>query len=262
MVGRKANISNVLGASAAVIAMVTGAVTQYAIWFIAAPFVFFAIRRIVLSPPERAAFKQRAADARQKWEAADKEWQRRAGGEPFTAVKARLVAGKASYERLISKRIGLLDALRRDVRNVQLTRYLDAFEIEEAKITGVGPSKKQTLEAYGIETALDVEYNKVLRVPGFGPKTATNVVAWRRSIEGRFVFDPKRGVDQRDIDKVESGIAAERLALQIAMLKDFQELQSLPAQIAYARKQLLPAMTQLLTVLTQAEADMRAAGAA
>lgn len=86
---------------------------------------------------------------------------------------------RREWDDLLSKRVARISELERDRRQAQLQRFLNNFEISSAKIEGIGPGKKQVLESYGVETALDVERNKLFSVPGFGLKTAQKLLNWQ-----------------------------------------------------------------------------------
>ena len=77
---------------------------------------------------------------------------------------------KSRWEGMPSERLRRLDQLKRNHRQLQLEAYLDRFEIATARIESVGAGRRQTLESYGIETALDVTQAALFSVPGFGPK--------------------------------------------------------------------------------------------
>lgn len=68
----------------------------------------------------------------------------------------------------------------------------------------LGLGRKQTLESFGIETALDITYGALANVPGLGPKTQQKLFDRRRSLERRFVFDATKPIDPQAIRKVEA----------------------------------------------------------
>jgi DNA-binding helix-hairpin-helix protein with protein kinase domain len=68
----------------------------------------------------------------------------------------------------------------------RLEEFLRRSVIRHASISGIGPSRSATLASFGIETAADVGYTTVSRVPGFGPELTRRVVNWRRTQEREF----------------------------------------------------------------------------
>ncbi|MER8470353.1 hypothetical protein NKH23_13105 [Mesorhizobium sp. M1328] len=170
-----------------------------------------------------------------------------------------MLAGlRREWDILPSKRVARISELERNRRQAQLHRFLDNFEISSAKIESIGPGKKQVLESYGIETALDVERNKLYSVPGFGPKTAQKLLNWRKSVEARFVFDPSRAIDPRDIAQIDQDILGDRKRLQGALVLGLEQLKQTRAQILAAREHSRPEMERLRLVLDQSSANVAA----
>lgn len=69
----------------------------------------------------------------------------------------------------------------RSVR-VQTDRYLSSFLISDANISGIGPSRKSILQSFGIDSAKDIDYQKILHIDGFGPVLASNLMDWRNAL--------------------------------------------------------------------------------
>jgi tetratricopeptide (TPR) repeat protein len=153
-------------------------------------------------------------------------------------------------------RLQKLHRLETDLRERQRHKFLDRHRIDGATISGIGHARKITLRSYGIETADDVYEQAILAVPGFGPSYTAKLLAWRRSIEQRFVFNPAQGVDPADRQVVEREIASTRAKLE-------QELQSGPAQLRQISNQIMatrdamqPIINDSLKAVAQAEADL------
>jgi DNA-binding helix-hairpin-helix protein with protein kinase domain len=60
---------------------------------------------------------------------------------------------------------------------------LESHEISDAKIEKIGPAKKKSLLAGGIETAYDVLSVDITSVPGIGPKLQMRLVSWASAVE-------------------------------------------------------------------------------
>jgi DNA-binding helix-hairpin-helix protein with protein kinase domain len=138
---------------------------------------------------------------------------------------------------------------------LQLNRFLDRFELEDAKIEGIGPGRKRTLESYGIETAEDIVPQRVSAVPGFGPKMIERLMKWRKSIEAKFVFDPRKAVDPRDVAKIEQDILASRTKNEVAAKAAHAEALQAHARILGIRQGMRPQIDSLQTAVAQARAD-------
>ncbi len=73
-------------------------------------------------------------------------------------------------------------------------RHLRLHAILDATIPSLGAGRKNTLAANGIMTALDVDWNRVRSISGFGDALTTNICAWRSRVEAAFSFDPLTAV--------------------------------------------------------------------
>lgn len=209
------------------------------------------------SAEERSIRHQHEA-AMSRWTSAQKEWESRSGAHAFDARKSDLERLRREWSDVPNGRLRKLDALKSDQRRIQLERFLDDFEIEDAAIPGIGAGRKQTLESYGIETAGDVQLSKLYAVPGFGPKLRSNLLSWRRSLEQRFVFDPNRAIDPRDQAKVEQEVLGERQRIEAAMTRALAELKQVRGQILATRQQLRPQIEAVYRDYAQAAADLSA----
>jgi DNA-binding helix-hairpin-helix protein with protein kinase domain len=142
---------------------------------------------------------------------------------------------------------------------LQLTTFLDQYEIERARVNGIGPGRKQVLQSYGIETAADLNSAAILRVPGFGEKMTENLLEWRTSLERQFRFDPNKAIDPREIAKVEREVLTELRELADRLRNGLLELRQIHGQILNARAYMLPQVISAKTAYLQAEADFKAA---
>ena len=199
--------------------------------------------------------KDRHNEARKAWELASSQWDERTGSSQFETIKHQLRATRADYEALPRLRLEKLDKLTREQRRLQMESYLDSHEISDAKIEGVGPGRKQSLESFGIETALDVTQNAIARVPGFGPKTQQKLLAWRRSVEARFVFNPHKPIDPAQIQKVEAEILKMRKDLEKKLTAGAAELKAAAARINTSRQHMRAGVENAWREFAQAEAD-------
>lgn len=193
--------------------------------------------------------------ARAKWQELDKRWQQETDARPFDTRRRELEARKREYEHLPQVRQQKLDRLRAESEARQLQKYLDRFELEDADISGIGFGRKATLQSYGIETAADIDYYRVLAVPGFGPTYTDKLISWRTSLERRFRFDPSKGIDPADIAAVEREIAVARSKIIAELRSSLPHLRQLSERIRTARSTLKTALDEAMQSLAQAEID-------
>ena len=203
----------------------------------------------------------KAADARTRWQNLQNNWDRYNTGKDFQDILLYLQNLRGQYDALPQKRLQELQKLEANRYRLQLHAHLDRCRISHARITGVGDAKKATLQSYGIETAADIEDNRVLAVPGFGPVLLGNIKRWRDQQERRFSFDPNRGVDQAAKNAVERQILIEKVDLERKLNEGLSKLTVSSHHIKTRRCTLLAQAEQAAHDLAQAEADLRASSA-
>lgn len=178
------------------------------------------------------------------------------GCHAFIGLKQQLSMLRNGYTALPQVEEKEVKALHATARARQLHAFLDQLFIDDATISGVGPAKKAALLSFGIETAADVEWNRVSVVRGFGQVLTKAMVRWRLACEQRFQFDPQRAVTKADIDAVRATIAHRRTQLEVGLSKGHADLFGIQQRghaIANAMK------ARLVTAaarLAQAQADM------
>lgn len=180
----------------------------------------------------------------------------------FPAHAAALAAAtRASrlWAGLPSRRAERYRQLEKNKRQEQLRQFLQAQLIESARIKEISTGRVAMLSAYGIDTAWDVESQRVQQVPQFGPVLADRLVAWRREREHAFVYDPSRPLPQEAVIRLEKEIEDARRRLVDDLRRALRSLEaahaSEPAAAATAAQRLRAAKLMLL----QAEADVLAA---
>ena len=208
-------------------------------------------------------FRAAKEDAEKKWRDVEQRWRTMGGEDPrFHTQRRELESKKAEYQNLPNFRQRKLQQLEREIHQRQLTKYLDGFRIDKARISGIGHARMITLRSYGIETAADVTSNAILSVHGFGPAYTAKLLAWRDSIERRFVFDPTRGVDPADRQAVEREVDGIRLKLEQELRSGESELRRITEQAKASRSALFSTAEAASKAIGQSEADLVAAKAA
>lgn len=185
-------------------------------------------------------------------------WRELESSNKVRAILSELSDARQHHQHLPQERLAALDNLKRNHRHHQLMTYLDKFEIANARLKGIGASKATTLESYQIETAADITYEAVIDVPGFGPKTAEKLVAWRRALEARFRYDPTKPIDPAAINATERQIVTERARLEQVLSQGAQRLQLEAATLNARVTTLRPMLEKLVRDVAQAEADAKA----
>jgi DNA-binding helix-hairpin-helix protein with protein kinase domain len=200
-------------------------------------------------------FRKILADAEARFDQAKSDWNIRAGDGAFYNAKRKFEVLRTTLNEIPTKRIQALDQLKQDQRQLQLNHFLDGFDLEDAQIKGIGPGRKRTLASYAIETAADIVPNRVNAVPGFGPKMLGRLMKWRKSLEAKFVFNPAKTIDPRDIAKVEGDILALRTRAEVAAKAAHAEVLQAHAHVLAVRQGMTPQLNALQVAVAQARAD-------
>jgi DNA-binding helix-hairpin-helix protein with protein kinase domain len=207
----------------------------------------------------KAKFESESRATEARFRPIQEKWQREASEELFTTKLRDLRQLTEEHKRLPSHRQERIRELERDLYNVQLRHYLEKFDIASADIPHVKDSRKAMLSSYGIDDAADVTAATVEAVPGFGQFLTDKMLTWRRSLESKFKFDARRGIDPSDIQRVDQDIAKRRMEIELRLLKGPMELTDVRRRIVVVRAQLRGPLQRAWMEMAQARANARAA---
>lgn len=178
--------------------------------------------------------------------------------EVFSKKKQELARLRDEYQRLPEREKSELANLHTTAIARQKQQFLERHFIDSALISGVGPTKKAALRSFGIETAADVTWNKVIAVKGFGEVLTRAVVDWQKACERRFVFNPKLAVTEADKNAVRAKLATRRRTLEITLKAGAAELQRLHPEMIKKTTEFKPLLQMASEKLAQAQADLNA----
>lgn len=212
---------------------------------------------ITKKPDVRVEFEKALREAQAHLQSVNQRWQAEAGDGKFQSKLQDLGVKMRQYQELPALRQQKLRQLAARLREDQLHKFLERHRIQTAVIRDIGPTRKATLQSYGIETAADVTEHAILAVPGFGPVYTSRLLDWRRSVERQFVFNPAKGVDPADIAAVDRELAAARQQIEQELRAGPTVLRQIHQQIMTARSIMRPMLEQALNAVAQAEADLR-----
>jgi DNA-binding helix-hairpin-helix protein with protein kinase domain len=193
-----------------------------------------------------AAASERLRGATAKTRTLWNEWDRQSKSHAFNDRRRELEKLAWALRHLPTERNQALQSLEERKRELQLSKYLDKFDIAKANVPLIGPSRAAMLASHGIETAADVETHRIESIAGFGPRMAANLIEWRRGLQQRFRFDPTQPTDPREIAEVERKIFEKRVKLVQELERGPIELRRIAAEITEARRRLLPALESAL----------------
>jgi DNA-binding helix-hairpin-helix protein with protein kinase domain len=213
------------------------------------------------SCPERrrriSAFKQ----ARNSWNQIQTRWRMETGDGPFQKEVAELSAARTAFERVRVE----LDAEKQRLfaarQERQLHRFLDGFHLDDHKIPDIGPGLKAALASFGIETAADIDRQKIHgKIPGFKDVRTNRLVQWRQHLEAKFVFDPTKGIDANDLGLLNQRYGPRLAPLEHRLARGAQTLNHLKGHALAQRKLLWNDYESAAQRLAQASADARILG--
>lgn len=178
------------------------------------------------------------------------------GPEGFLAKRKEYARLRDEYINLGQAEKAALDELHATAHRRQLHQFLDRCFIDQADIKDLGPARKAALRSFGIETAADVERNRVRQVKGFGERLTAALVDWRKSCERRFSFNPNQAVSDTERSQVRSRFAAKKVSIESQLSNGASELQKFSKESALKAAGFKNQAEWAAQKLAQAQADL------
>lgn len=207
-----------------------------------------------VSPEKRSAAERTYSAANAEWHNALDRWQREASRKAFLEKLKSLERTHTDLLDLPNERRRRLAKLEAQREKQQCHRYLDRFRIYRASIRGVGPGRTSMLASYGIETAADVDRQKIIQIPGFGESLTSELVEWRRLHERNFRFNPNEPIDPQNINVLDRELETHRKSLLMTLNQGPDTLKRLSQEISATRARLMPIMEKTWSSYKTAEA--------
>lgn len=212
----------------------------------------------IFRPDARTVATQRAkrhSDARRVFKAAEREWTRAARNSRFAEererlarIKARLLDQRARYAAELA---GLEKSRERKERNALLARHT----IAACNISEITWQTRLLLRSWGIETAADVTFEKLERVPGLWRPAKYYLLAWRQTVERRLNYKPKKGLGPEIVREFKSAHTRERNENHAQLAAGAAQLRQIALEIQRQRPVLEKAAREAAEVYWQAQAD-------
>ncbi|MHC5194985.1 hypothetical protein ACYSUW_14620 [Pseudomonas frederiksbergensis] len=196
--------------------------------------------------------------AHQQYAQALEAIRREAGPDAFNARREHLNRLKLEFDELGNREKKDLQTMHSHAEKRQRVRYLEQFFIDKANLPGIGPANRATLASFGIETAAEVEWNRIRRLKGFGDVKTRTLVDWCKSLERNFRFNAAQSVTQADINQVKQKIHARAQAIQQELRAGLAEIQQFTAKQEQAIRRHTPDLQHAANRLAQANADWEA----
>jgi DNA-binding helix-hairpin-helix protein with protein kinase domain len=136
-----------------------------------------------------------------------------------------------------------------------LKAHLQSRLLADHKVPGIGDKRIQTLILYGIETAHDIEEQKVLEIKGFGKVLAGHLMVWKQRMREEFHFDPASEIPREERQKVALRYQHQQASLRTQIQAELKSLELLISRADHEVHDLRRALELCLRCLGQAQAD-------
>lgn len=176
----------------------------------------------------------------------------------FTDLQMELSRVKAEVDRLEPAYQAERQKLRENIQSQQLQKHLERCFLSKAKIPGIGATRLAMLESFGVETAADIDQQKIIGIPSFGPKLTRDLLAWRRKMQANFKFNPQQGVDPRDEQQLLARFNQRRSQLHGVLQEGLSKLQRFKTDMTSKRSALWASLDQTSLAIQKAKADVMA----
>jgi DNA-binding helix-hairpin-helix protein with protein kinase domain len=224
------------------------------LWLIAGG---LAINRV--EPPSSVELNTRKAaidGAQRSYDSALQEYERLRSDRRLVDLMRDLNQIKAQIDALPQALSREMKQLHATLLARRLNDYLDRHYIRSAKIAGIGEQRKQTLASFGIETAADITLSSIAAVPGIGTGLTANLMAWKKSIEQRFVPPSSISPGPQDVSAVNARIAGLRARLEQKLRDGATHLQSVRNEVVARQNNAKGTLEVAYQALAQAKADL------
>ena len=213
----------------------------------------------IVGPNELKGLRQARSQAESSWRGIQEAWAKQPGNKQFLQTRTELNELVRSLSDLPNEERRQIQVLEQKKREAQLNRYLDRFLIANAKIRRIGSGRKAVLASFGVQTAADVDHQRISAVQGFGPALIAELVAWRQNIVKKFVFNASEPVNQNDLIALKTRIANRKSELDKKIRALASSLQQVSVASSSHRAKLTSLANQAFATRSQAEANEQAA---
>jgi DNA-binding helix-hairpin-helix protein with protein kinase domain len=206
---------------------------------------------------EKIRRQKKFETCRNTWVAINQRWKKEAEDKEFKDHFNQLTLLKRNYESLEKEYKQALITLQSTARERQLKIFLSSCFIDSYTIPLIGVGRKATLRSFGVETAADISYGKILSIPGFGEALTSELLAWRQDLERTFRFDPAKGVDKNDRHLLKQKFIPRMRPIERGLESGIEKLNQIQQKIFKTRGDLLPLLELSAKELAQAHANLK-----
>jgi DNA-binding helix-hairpin-helix protein with protein kinase domain len=183
----------------------------------------------------------------------------RGGAAQFENNLARVREKISEYQRI--QRLGgqKMKHLREEYFRYRRDLYLSSFKIAAGKISGVGQNRLEKLKNAGVESAADVELNRLRALEGVGATTAAKLLEWRASVEKNFEFNAEE-IPEAELKRFAADFVERRRAVEREIENLLGALRSGSLAARQNGHQLRAKLESAVARIWQAESDLKEIG--
>jgi hypothetical protein len=213
---------------------------------------------VLAIPTEITVFEQRFKAAEAEWKPAEAEWEESAGPRSFDNLKLELAHTYSCWRGLGDVRADRMAELHEKHWYDQQHNYLSKFDVGSTKFCELARHKGLNLRNAGIRTAADVTDERVESLSRTNDLIGRSLIEWRHSLEAQFEFDPAQPMDPNEVLKVEEGVLAEGLELEIRFEHYLTDLRKVTKRIHGIRARHKARLEAIYYAYRQAEVNLMA----
>ncbi|HEX4228305.1 MAG TPA: peptidoglycan-binding protein [Bryobacteraceae bacterium] len=213
----------------------------------------------VVIPKELKGLRQARSQANTTYRSIQDAWTKQPGNKQFLQTKTELDELIRSLTDLPNEERREIRLLEQKKREAQLRRYLDRFLIANAKIKKIGSGRKAVLASFGVQTAADVDRQRIAGIQGFGPALIAELMTWRQNVANKFVFNASEPVSQNDLSALKARIANRKAELDKRIRASTAILQQASTSSLSHRAKLTNLANHAFAARRQAEINEKAA---
>jgi DNA-binding helix-hairpin-helix protein with protein kinase domain len=171
---------------------------------------------------------------------------------------------KRKLELLKSEYLGLKVLYDHDHRELeknkeaaQLEVFLQTQFISNHDIAGIGPTREAVLRSNNIETAHDIDPDRVQAINGFGPKLTQALLDWRHEVSRKFRFNASATLPPAELAALVVKYKGLQQRKEASMRGSLAELKQCSDNAARQRSSLSARIQQLVIEVAQTNMDLQ-----
>jgi DNA-binding helix-hairpin-helix protein with protein kinase domain len=197
-------------------------------------------------------------EARHEFDEVEREWQRTADwyDQSFRQLQRGLGGLKTEFLNLKPRYEEEYRQLERDKEATQRAKFLQTQFISDNEIPGIGPAREAILRSNGIETAQDIDRNRILAIDGFGEVLSGALLAWKEKVTRQFRFNAAAAVERNELAQLVLRYKQAQRRIEVRLPTALAELRACSARAEGHLQHLYARIPRLMEQLAQAKVDL------